>query len=107
MEASANRPMTLTTRVLSRCRNKQNLEPPAFQFPSLGFLHARSCLRQGADGRAHAVGAGRRRLYVAGIALTERRGAACVLVAADVARFWITWLHGPEANDWAVLRCLG
>jgi hypothetical protein len=34
-----------------------------------------------------------------GIALTERRGAACVPVAADVARFWISRLHGPEAND--------
>jgi hypothetical protein len=33
-----------------------------------------------------------------GIALT---------VAADVARFWISRLHGPEANDSAVLRCLG
>ena len=44
-----------------------------------------------------------------GIALTERRGAACVPVAADVARFWISRLHGPGpgANDWAVLRCLG
>ena len=42
-----------------------------------------------------------------GIALTERRGAACVPIAADVARFWISRLHGPEANDWAVLRCLG
>jgi hypothetical protein len=42
-----------------------------------------------------------------GIALTERRGAACVPVAADVARFWISRLHGPAANDWAVLRCLG
>jgi len=41
-----------------------------------------------------------------GIALTERRGAACVPIAADVARFWISRLHGPEANDWAVLRCL-
>ncbi|HEV7911754.1 MAG TPA: hypothetical protein VGP28_11885 [Methylocella sp.] len=43
------------------------------------------------------------------IALTERRGAACVPVAADVARFWISRLHGPGpgANDWAVLRCLG
>ena len=42
-----------------------------------------------------------------GIALTERRGAACIPVAADVARFWISRLHGPEASDWAVLRCLG
>lgn len=41
-----------------------------------------------------------------GIALTERRGAACVPVAADVARFWISRLHGPAANDWAVLRGL-
>ena len=41
-----------------------------------------------------------------GIALTERRGAACVPIAADVARFWISRLHGPHANDWAVLRCL-
>jgi hypothetical protein len=41
-----------------------------------------------------------------GIALTERRGAASVPIAADVARFWISRLHGPEADDWAVLRCL-
>jgi hypothetical protein len=41
-----------------------------------------------------------------GIALTERRGAASVPVAADIARFWITRLHGPDANDSAVLRCL-
>ena len=41
-----------------------------------------------------------------GIALTERRGAARVRVAADVARFWIGRLHGPEAIDLAVLRCL-
>jgi hypothetical protein len=41
-----------------------------------------------------------------GIALTERRGAASVPIAADVARFWITRLHGPEAIDSAVLRCL-
>jgi hypothetical protein len=42
-----------------------------------------------------------------GIPLTERRGAACVPIAADVARFWITRLHGPGANDSDVLRCLG
>jgi hypothetical protein len=40
------------------------------------------------------------------IALTERRGAACVPIAADVARFWISRLHGSKADDWAVLRCL-
>jgi hypothetical protein len=40
-----------------------------------------------------------------GIALTERRGAASVPIAAEVARFWITRLHGPEAIDSAVLRC--
>ena len=43
---------------------------------------------------------------MAGDPLTERRGAACVPVAADVARFWISRLHGPEADDSAVLRCL-
>ncbi|MGH6799947.1 MAG: hypothetical protein ACRECZ_00790, partial [Methylocella sp.] len=37
-----------------------------------------------------------------GIPLTEKRGAACVPIAADVARFWITRLHGPEAIDSAV-----
>ncbi|MGB8899756.1 MAG: hypothetical protein WCC90_11240 [Methylocella sp.] len=42
-----------------------------------------------------------------GIALTERRGAASVPIAADVTRFWITRLHGPEANDSTVLCCLG
>lgn len=41
-----------------------------------------------------------------GIALTERRGAAGVPVAEDLVRFWITRLHGPDANDSAVLRCL-
>jgi hypothetical protein len=41
-----------------------------------------------------------------GIALTERRGAACVPIAADAARFWISRLHGPEAIDSAFLRCL-
>jgi len=41
-----------------------------------------------------------------GIPLTERRGAACDPVAADVARFWIAGLHGPDANDSSVLRCL-
>ena len=41
-----------------------------------------------------------------GIALTERRYGACVPIAADVARFWISRLHGPAANDSAVLRCL-
>ncbi|MGH6834945.1 MAG: hypothetical protein ACREC9_05180 [Methylocella sp.] len=41
-----------------------------------------------------------------GIPLTEKRGAACVPIAADDARFWITRLHGPEANDSTVLRCL-
>ncbi len=41
-----------------------------------------------------------------GIALTERRGTACVPVADEVARFWITRLHGPAANDSAVLRSL-
>ncbi|MGB6174899.1 MAG: hypothetical protein WBF43_00835, partial [Methylocella sp.] len=38
--------------------------------------------------------------------LTERRGAACVPIAAEVARFWISRLHGPEADEWALLRCL-
>jgi hypothetical protein len=61
-------------------------------------LHARSCLRQGADGRAHVACAGRRRLDLAG----DRS----VPIAADVARFWISRLHGPEAIDSAVLRCL-
>jgi hypothetical protein len=42
-----------------------------------------------------------------GVPLTERCGAANVPVVADVARFWISRLHGPEANDSAVLRCLG
>jgi hypothetical protein len=41
-----------------------------------------------------------------GIPLTERRGAACDPVAADVVRFWISRLHGPETNDSSVLRCL-
>ncbi|MGH6795331.1 MAG: hypothetical protein ACREDD_06085 [Methylocella sp.] len=40
-------------------------------------------------------------------ALTEKREAACVSIAAAVARFRVTRLHGPEANDSAVLRCLG
>jgi hypothetical protein len=41
-----------------------------------------------------------------GIPLTEKRGAACVPVAADAARFWITRLHGPDAIDTYVLPCL-
>ncbi len=40
-----------------------------------------------------------------GVALTEKRGARCVPIAADIALFWITRLHGPEANDSAILRC--
>jgi len=34
-----------------------------------------------------------------GIPLTEKRGAACVPIPADAARFWISQLQGPEAND--------
>ncbi len=41
-----------------------------------------------------------------GIALTEKRGSAHVPVAAEVVRFWISRLHGPEANDLAVLKCV-
>ena len=40
-----------------------------------------------------------------GIALTERRGAACVPIAADVSRFWISRLHGSEANDMIGRSC--
>ncbi|MGH6838395.1 MAG: toxin glutamine deamidase domain-containing protein [Methylocella sp.] len=42
-----------------------------------------------------------------GIPLTEKRGAACVPIAADAARFWITRLHGPEAINTYVLHYLG
>jgi hypothetical protein len=38
-----------------------------------------------------------------GIALTDRRGGACIPVANEVVRFWITRLHGPAANDSSVL----
>ena len=41
-----------------------------------------------------------------GVPLTEKRGAACVPVAADVARFWISRLHGPAADEARALRCL-
>ena len=41
-----------------------------------------------------------------GIALTEKLGTAIVRVGAEVARFWITRLHGPEANDSLVLKCV-
>ena len=41
-----------------------------------------------------------------GIPLKESRGAACIPVAADVARFRTTRLHGLETNDSAVLRSL-
>ncbi|MGH6795268.1 MAG: hypothetical protein ACREDD_06095 [Methylocella sp.] len=41
-----------------------------------------------------------------GIALTEQRGAWSVPIAADVARFWITRLHGPDANYSDALSCL-
>ena len=42
-----------------------------------------------------------------GVPLSERRGGACVPVAADVARFWISRLHGPGADEARALRCLG
>ncbi len=41
-----------------------------------------------------------------GIALTERRGAVCLPVAGDAARFWITRLHGPATNDSPAQRSL-
>ena len=41
-----------------------------------------------------------------GIPLTEKHGSAHVPVAAEVVRFWISRLHGPEANDSAVLKCV-
>lgn len=41
-----------------------------------------------------------------GIPLTEKRGAACVPIAADAARFWIARLHGPGANYSNALPCL-
>jgi hypothetical protein len=44
---------------------------------------------------------------VAGRPADGEAGAACVPIAADVARFWITRLHGPDANDSAAVRSLG
>ena len=41
-----------------------------------------------------------------GVLLTEKRGASSVPVAADVARFWISRLHGPAADEPHALRCL-
>jgi len=71
-------------------------------------LHERSCLRQSAGARSCA-GATRHAGAVwiwPGIALTEKLGTAIVPVGAEVARFWITRLHGPEANDSLVLKCI-
>lgn len=66
------------------------------------------------SGRARMAASARTLLALAGgvwmwpgILLTEKRGATCVPVAADVACFWITRLHGPDANNSMVLRCLG
>jgi hypothetical protein len=44
---------------------------------------------------------------VAGRPADGEAGAPCVPIAADVARFWITRLHGPDANDSAAVRSLG
>jgi hypothetical protein len=41
-----------------------------------------------------------------GVSLTERRGASSVPVALDVARFWLSRLHGPAAADAPVARTL-
>ena len=41
-----------------------------------------------------------------GIPLTVRHGTAHVPVVAEVARFWISRLHGAETNDSAVLKCI-
>ncbi len=41
-----------------------------------------------------------------GVPLTEKRGASSVPVAPDLARFWISRLHGPVADEGRALRCL-
>ncbi len=41
-----------------------------------------------------------------GVALTQRRSAACIPIATDAAQFWITRLHGPEALYAPVERAL-
>lgn len=41
-----------------------------------------------------------------GVPLTERRGGSVAPIAPELARFWISRLHGPEANDVAALRRL-
>jgi hypothetical protein len=72
-------------------------------FSMQGFVFGKA--RANAPARTLLVRAGAVWMWP-GIALTEKRGAVCVSVADEVARFWITRLHGPAANDSSVLRSL-
>jgi len=66
-------------------------------------------LRQGADGRAraHAACAGRRRLDVAGDRSDGKTRRGLHSGRGGCRAFLDQPIAGPEANDWAVLRCLG
>ena len=69
------------------------------------FIAAKA--RAGAPPRARSLLARAGAVWIwPGVPLTEKRGAACVPVAADVARFWISRLHGPAADEARALRCL-
>jgi hypothetical protein len=64
-------------------------------------------VRAGAPPRARSLLARAGAVWIwPGVPLTEKRGAACVPVVADVARFWISRLHGPAADEARALRCL-
>lgn len=63
--------------------------------------------RAGAPPRARSLLARAGSVWIwPGVPLTEKRGASSVPVAADIARFWISRLHGPAADEARALRCL-
>ncbi len=69
------------------------------------FIAAKA--RAGAPPRARSILARAGAIWIwPGVPLTEKRGASSVPVAADVARFWISRLHGPAADEARALRCL-
>jgi hypothetical protein len=69
------------------------------------FIAAKA--RAGAPPRARSLLARAGAVWIwPGVPLTEKRGAACVPVVANVARFWISRLHGPAADEARALRCL-
>ncbi len=69
------------------------------------FIAAKA--RAGAASRAHSLLACAGIVWMwPGVPLSERRGVAGVPVASDVARFWISRLHGPAADEARALRCI-